>query len=225
MFLKGRPGLCQQMTRQKVKGTGHKQPADVKTEPNFYTMSPVATSQRKDYYLGEPSSQNVARLATPAPYAQRSQPFVPLLRQSSTEQLGHYERRQPNRNSPSTDNIDDHTGVTPSTHVDRDGPAQIQNHRNDFPLSPGLQNAAHLLRGIASGAFHIPDRTPFLQDDEQKADHAMPKIGDDRLSQDNAPENSLSLLSSKNSSVAFLKPRLSSDTAFQTNEERKDDIT
>jgi hypothetical protein len=28
------------MQRQKVKGTGHKQPADVHTEPNFYKMSP-----------------------------------------------------------------------------------------------------------------------------------------------------------------------------------------
>jgi len=27
------------MQRQKVKGTGHKQPADAKTEPNFYTMT------------------------------------------------------------------------------------------------------------------------------------------------------------------------------------------
>lgn len=41
MFLKARPALCQRMTRQKVKGTGHKQPADVKTEPNFYLMPTV----------------------------------------------------------------------------------------------------------------------------------------------------------------------------------------
>jgi hypothetical protein len=29
------------MRRQKVKGTGHKQPADVNTEPNFYDMPPI----------------------------------------------------------------------------------------------------------------------------------------------------------------------------------------
>lgn len=29
------------MARQKVKGTGHKQPSDAKTEPNFYLMRPV----------------------------------------------------------------------------------------------------------------------------------------------------------------------------------------
>lgn len=41
MFLRGRPVLCQRMARQKVKGTGHKQPADAATEPNFYYMRPI----------------------------------------------------------------------------------------------------------------------------------------------------------------------------------------
>ena len=40
LFLRGRPQLCMRMQRQKVKGTGHKQPADAQTEPNFYTMPP-----------------------------------------------------------------------------------------------------------------------------------------------------------------------------------------
>lgn len=38
LFLRGRPQLCLRMQRQKIKGTGHKQPADVQTEPNFYSM-------------------------------------------------------------------------------------------------------------------------------------------------------------------------------------------
>ena len=38
LFLRGRPQLCMRMHRQKVKGTGHKQPADAQTEPNFYAM-------------------------------------------------------------------------------------------------------------------------------------------------------------------------------------------
>lgn len=41
LFLRGRPSLCSQMTRQKVKGTGHKQPTDVSSEPNFYAMPSV----------------------------------------------------------------------------------------------------------------------------------------------------------------------------------------
>ena len=38
LFLQGRPQLCMRMQRQKVKGTGHKQPTDVTTEPDFYGM-------------------------------------------------------------------------------------------------------------------------------------------------------------------------------------------
>lgn len=35
LFLRGRPQLCMRMNRQKVKGTGHKQPADAQTEVSF----------------------------------------------------------------------------------------------------------------------------------------------------------------------------------------------
>ena len=45
LFLRGRDQLCMRMQRQKVKGTGHKQPADVKTEPNFYAMPPSEAHQ------------------------------------------------------------------------------------------------------------------------------------------------------------------------------------
>lgn len=38
LFLRNRPELCTRMNRQKVKGTGHKQPTDASTEPNFYCM-------------------------------------------------------------------------------------------------------------------------------------------------------------------------------------------
>jgi hypothetical protein len=41
LFLRGKPHLCMRMVRQKVKGTGHKQPTDVESEPNFYSMPPV----------------------------------------------------------------------------------------------------------------------------------------------------------------------------------------
>jgi hypothetical protein len=41
LFLRGRPDLSTKMVRQKVKGTGHKQPTDVSTEPNFFSMPPV----------------------------------------------------------------------------------------------------------------------------------------------------------------------------------------
>ncbi|KAL7518855.1 hypothetical protein ACHAWX_003657 [Stephanocyclus meneghinianus] len=41
LFLRGRPNLCARMVRQKVKGTGHKQPTDIASEPNFYAMPSV----------------------------------------------------------------------------------------------------------------------------------------------------------------------------------------
>jgi hypothetical protein len=43
LFLRGRPQLCMRMQRQKVKGTGHKLPADAETEPNFYNMPSTIT--------------------------------------------------------------------------------------------------------------------------------------------------------------------------------------
>ena len=49
LFLRGRPNLCARMARQKVKGTGHKQPTDIASEPNFYAMPavlPLSTSNR-----------------------------------------------------------------------------------------------------------------------------------------------------------------------------------
>ncbi|EJK70968.1 hypothetical protein THAOC_07634 [Thalassiosira oceanica] len=41
LFLRGRPVLCMRMVRQKIKGTGHKQPIDHSTEPDFYAMAPI----------------------------------------------------------------------------------------------------------------------------------------------------------------------------------------
>ena len=38
LFLRGRSQLCMRMNRQKIKGTGHKQPTDAQSEPNFYAM-------------------------------------------------------------------------------------------------------------------------------------------------------------------------------------------
>lgn len=65
LFLRGRPQLCMRMYRQKVKGTGHKQPADAQTEPNFYAMvaSPPSGSKtlapkgRDNSPIGGPSAE------------------------------------------------------------------------------------------------------------------------------------------------------------------------
>jgi hypothetical protein len=57
LFLRGRPALSMRMVRQKVKGTGHKQPADANTEPHFYAMPPLTAS----------SSESGSREAAPEP--------------------------------------------------------------------------------------------------------------------------------------------------------------
>ena len=59
LFLRGRPQLCLRMQRQKVKGTGHKQPADAQTEPNFYAMpaSNTAADSSASPSSGPPASK------------------------------------------------------------------------------------------------------------------------------------------------------------------------
>lgn len=47
MFLRGKPHLLAKMVRQKVKGTGHKQPTDVSSEPNFYAMPCLGVATAK----------------------------------------------------------------------------------------------------------------------------------------------------------------------------------
>lgn len=64
LFLRGRPQLCMRMVRQKVKGTGHKQPADVQSEPNFYVMpqsepySPELPPQHEDSPRSRPQRED-----------------------------------------------------------------------------------------------------------------------------------------------------------------------
>jgi hypothetical protein len=61
-FLRGRPSLCLTMKRQKIKGTGHKQPADINTEPNFYAMPPVGPPAAMPASPGLQSLQGAAHL-------------------------------------------------------------------------------------------------------------------------------------------------------------------
>jgi len=63
LFLRGRPNLCARMVRQKVKGTGHKQPTDIASEPNFYAMPSV-----------EPLPEAVASFSSPM--QQQPQPLT-----------------------------------------------------------------------------------------------------------------------------------------------------
>lgn len=69
MFLQGRPALCYRMKRQKVKGTGHKQPADVNTEPNFYSMPAILPDRRADGTASVPLTTPPATSRSFAPHS------------------------------------------------------------------------------------------------------------------------------------------------------------
>jgi hypothetical protein len=72
LFLRGRPDLTSKMVRQKVKGTGHKQPTDASTEPNFYSMPPISQmGEAVDQALG-PSQ--VYSLIAPVGFASTNPP-------------------------------------------------------------------------------------------------------------------------------------------------------
>lgn len=70
LFLRGRPALCYHMKRQKVKGTGHKQPADADTEPNFHSMPRISNEGGNDQAIAstptEPSHVQVQTSSIPA---------------------------------------------------------------------------------------------------------------------------------------------------------------
>jgi hypothetical protein len=74
LFLRGRPQLSVRMQRQKVKGTGHKQPADVQTEPNFYSMPPSVGNSTPLHSPEQSSMQEFQ--APPAQFAAANSPPV-----------------------------------------------------------------------------------------------------------------------------------------------------
>jgi hypothetical protein len=138
LFLRVRPGLCQRMTRQKVKGTGHKQPADVKTEPNFYEMSTSSTSIS--------STMPPPAMQLPRSYQQMFDLNKDSIgRQEPQKILQHIETRNEND----------------SDYMYQ----QFGQQQNRIPVdsildSPGLQLGAHLLQGIASGSINSNLRIP-----------------------------------------------------------------
>jgi hypothetical protein len=140
MFLRGRPGLCQRMVRQKVKGTGHKQPADASSEPNFYEMPSLDSPASSSLLPSEPPPIGAAMpIAMPTTTTAQISVLSP---------------------PPKTTGSGDNSPSSPKrypTHGFVLGDANLKS-----PLSPGMQSvrgAAHLLHGIASG---VGFSRPFL---------------------------------------------------------------
>ncbi len=59
LFLRGRPKLCMRMQRQKVKGTGHKQPTDVASEPNLHALPALEMLEEEEAEEEEEEEEKV----------------------------------------------------------------------------------------------------------------------------------------------------------------------
>lgn len=116
------------MARQKVKGTGHKQPADAKTEPNFYEMRPAESA---------PPPQGLAPHNFSSIDDQQQQVPAPLVQHASVAVA-------PSRRAL----VDPYS--SPWVYA-QPPPGSVL----DSPASPGLHGAAHLLQGIASGYLNL----------------------------------------------------------------------
>lgn len=110
------------MKRQKVKGTGHKQPADANTEPNFYSMPPVSVAPPPPH----PPRADNRKEPPQASQQQQQQPPPPPPEQEKEEE----EPKQPQKQRPP-----------------KEAPAQPALS----PGIHSIHGAAHLLRGIATG--------------------------------------------------------------------------
>ncbi len=79
LFLRGRPNLCMRMNRQKVKGTGHKQPTDVSSEPNFYAMGAVGADGGVVVGSGGDSAGVIGAVAPPSTSSSSTAGLIPQL--------------------------------------------------------------------------------------------------------------------------------------------------
>jgi hypothetical protein len=186
------------MTRQKVKGTGHKQPADAKTEPNFYEMSSL--SSRAQQVRRTTSLNNTTASLPPHPLPSSSNsPLISVHRDihridflnESTRQLQPHQLQYDRHNRAAMN------------------PVSVEISNSSVPAesvldSPGLQCAAHLLQGIASGYIknnlHIPTSdalsTGGLEDETEKELLPFERSSDE---------------SGNRRSTSFLQPRMSNE--------------
>lgn len=121
------------MKRQKVKGTGHKQPADANTEPNFYTMPPVLAPPPGDRERKDPPPQPSDREEQQHLMQQEEQVKPSLPNAASLPQ------QQPH---PQPQTSPEQVALSPG----------IQS----------VHGAAHLLRGIATGRPYRGVVLPFV---------------------------------------------------------------
>lgn len=152
LFLRGRPGLCHRMVRQKVKGTGHKQPADVSSEPNFYVMPVLEESAARHHLLQAQVQQQ--QLTAQTANGGRSSLLDDTMAapSSSTGNSYHVPHQSLSTSIPVLP-------AAPSL-LTRGSSSSFsqQTSASAGQRSPGMgsvQTAAHLLHEIASGLAHL----------------------------------------------------------------------
>lgn len=205
LFLRVRPSLCQRMTRQKVKGTGHKQPADAKTEPNFYEMSlsSIPHAPRTATTSISLNSNSVSRAhPSTSPNPPAKQPIKHELHSSD------YLNESDGRSQPQQIQqvYGGHEGSERKAVSGDTYGSRLTRIPADAVLdSPGLQCAAHLLQGIASGFIHnnlhIPTSDALTTAGGLENGTEKDVVSFERSSDDN----------SNRRSTTFLQPRLSNE--------------
>jgi hypothetical protein len=133
------------MARQKVKGTGHKQPADAKTEPNFYDMRPADEAAEMAALHSFQMSMDGSHTQLPLSQTSLFQDLTPNMTMMSPAPIPAY-----NAHSAVA------TYSSPAWTFRQPPLGSVL----DSPASPGLHGAAHLLQNIASG---YSTNAPLLQ--------------------------------------------------------------
>lgn len=177
------------MARQKVKGTGHKQPADAKTEPNFYEMRPTESAAP----LRVPPLHNFGAIEQllPPPFQRHEQLQPPP------------DTAAPIVHVPSLVGAPAIRTVVDEFSSPWSFPPPPPGSVLDSPASPGLHGAAHLLQGIASG-YSSSLRIP--------TDNALgsPAAAAGLVNKDGEGEKNASEPPRQQRPASFLQPRLSS---------------
>jgi len=160
LFLRGRPQLCLRMVRQKVKGTGHKQPADAQTEPNFYALPPPTGGGSLSNVSSPVMKAAVAPAASPqAPIAPAPPAAVPALAPpllpppppaNATRKTSPPPPDPPGKATVVRTGSPERT-TPPMLHAATASMLAMAQQVEMSPDTRGVQDAAVLLKGIAAG--------------------------------------------------------------------------
>eukprot|EP00571_Detonula_confervacea_P009315 CAMPEP_0172324184 /NCGR_PEP_ID=MMETSP1058-20130122/50675_1 /TAXON_ID=83371 /ORGANISM="Detonula confervacea, Strain CCMP 353" /LENGTH=710 /DNA_ID=CAMNT_0013040387 /DNA_START=253 /DNA_END=2385 /DNA_ORIENTATION=- len=158
LFLRGRPQLCMRMQRQKVKGTGHKQPTDVTSEPNFYVM-PVVVAETEMEGTGSGDDDELVMANTAAADGGRGDgndgdSNLPSLFSAPPPLLAPPDGTLPSASIPT--NNESGSGPTIGSPSSHPLPASISELYN----SPGI-HAATMLRGLSASYVTSVTAPPF----------------------------------------------------------------